>query len=95
MRTPQIVYTDDADAFVSWTVSDALGQNLDWADPVIAVGGAAYTTAAWQGIAAPTREIRLQTPAGLGLDDGVYTAYLKVPNGTDFPLGAVAILTRT
>ena len=89
------VYLDDADAFVSWTVTDALGQNLDWATPQIAVGPGAYTTAEWQGAAAPTREIRLAMPLALALTQGRYTAYLKVPNGTDFPLGAVVVRTRT
>lgn len=89
-----IVYLDDADAFVSWTVTDALGQNLDWATPQIAVGSNAYTTAEWQGVAAPTREIRLAMPLGLALTQGTYPAYLKVPNGTDFRLGKITILPR-
>lgn len=91
----QTVYTDDADAFVQWTVTDTDGSNLDWADPTIAVGTAAYISASWQGSASPTRVIRLQVPLGLGLAPGVYGAYLKVPNGSDFHLGQIAVLDRT
>lgn len=91
----QTVYRDDADAFVSWEVTDSDGQDLDWADPLVALGSAAYAAAAWQGVAAPTREIRLQLPLGAGLAAGTYAAYLKVPNGSDFTLGHVVILDRS
>jgi hypothetical protein len=90
----QIIYTDDADAFLSWTVTDTEGQDLDWADPMIAVGDAAYAAATWQGAADSTREIRLPAPLALGLDRGVYTAYLKVPNGNDFSLGRITVAER-
>lgn len=91
----QVVYTDDADAFVSWTVADSEGQNVDWANPQIAVGSAAYGTASWEGVASPTREIRLAMPSGLGLPAGRHSAYLKVPTGSDFLLGTVTVLDRT
>jgi len=95
MPDPQAVYTDDPDAFVSWTVTDSEGQTLDWANPQIAVGGAAYINASWEGVAGPTREIRLSTPNGLGLSPGLYSAYLKVPNGNDFRLGTITVRART
>lgn len=94
MRT-QTVYTDDADAYVSWTITDELGSNLDWASPTIALGSNAYQSASWQGAAAATREIRLAVPSGLGLAVGVYQAYLKVPGGSDFALGQVRIADRS
>ena len=90
----QTVYRDDADAFVTWTVTDTLGSDLDWATPQIAVGPSAYTTAEWEGAAGPTREVRLQMPLGLGLGRGKWRAYLKVPNGNDFLLGSITILDR-
>ena len=91
----QVVYNDDVDAFVTWTVTDAEGQDLDWATPTIAVGNAAYGSAAWLGVAGPTRAIKLSTPSGLGLTPGVYAAYLKVPSGSDFQLGLVEVRART
>ena len=95
MSATQVVYSDDADAAVSWVVTDSLGQDVDWANPQIAVGDAAYIAATWQGLPAPSREIRLAMPLGLGLDRGVYAAYLKVPNGSDFPLGTIRVQPRT
>jgi hypothetical protein len=91
----QLVYIDDTDAFVSWTVTDTQGQNLDWANPQIALGTGTYGTAAWQGAAAPTREIRLTASAWTALTAGTYPAYLKVPGGNDFNLGAIQIANRT
>jgi hypothetical protein len=91
----QTVYTDDADAFCTWTITDAAGQTLDWATPQIAVGDAAYTAATWLGVAGPIRDIRLSTPLGLGLTPGRYFAVLKVPAGSDFLLGSITILDRT
>jgi hypothetical protein len=90
----QVVYDDDPDSYVEWSVTDAQGQNLDWADPKIAIGGAAYSNAEWRGVAAPTRTIRIY-PSGLGLAPGVHQTYLRIPNGTDIRLGAFVIVTRT
>ena len=90
-----IVYTDDADAFAAWQVTDGDGQDLDWANPQIAIGSGSYLAAEWQGSPASTREIRLPMPLGLGLEPNVHGAYLKVPNGNDFTLGAVYVTTRS
>lgn len=89
------VYLDDADAYVGWEVTDGEGQTLDWADPEIAIGAGDFLSAAWQGDPASTREIRLPMPLGLDLDPGTHTAYLKVPNGTDFQLGKVKVANRS
>lgn len=92
---PQIVYTDDPDAFVAWTITDELGQNLDWASPEIRIGGGIWRSATWQGTAAPTREIRLAMANGLSLRPRKYTAYLKVPNGNDLELGKVEVVVMS
>ena len=90
-----IVYLDDPDAFVDWEVTDSQGQNLDWASPQIAIDSGSYLTAEWQGVAGPTRTIRLAMPLGLGLAPNVHGAYLKVPNGNDIILGAVYVTNRS
>jgi hypothetical protein len=88
------VYTDDADAVVTWEVTDNDGQNVDWASPQIAVGGAAYTSATWLGSPAPIRKITLAMPLALSLAGGFHSAYLKVPTGTDLFLGTVHVRVR-
>lgn len=95
MPATQVVYADDTDAAVLWVVTDELGQDVDWANPQIAIGGDDYVAATWQGDAGPSREIRLAMPLGLGLGPGLYAAYLKVPNGNDFPLGPIRVSSRT
>lgn len=90
-----IVFLDDADAFVAFDVTDEDGQNLDWASPQMSVAGGSYLSATWQGSPAPTREIRLAMPNGLGLAQGVHSVDLKVPGGNDFTVGAVYVKSRS
>jgi hypothetical protein len=95
MSTPITIYRDDADAALSWQITDSNGLDIDWADPQIAIGDAAYTAAAWEGDAASTRTITLAAPLALGLAANIYAAYLKVPNGNDIYLGRVNVADRT
>jgi hypothetical protein len=94
--TVPTIYRDDTDASVVWEVTDAAGQDVDWASPVIAIGDGAYAAATWLGSPAPTRQIRLNVPLALGLAPGAYPAYLKVPSGgIDFRLGWITVADRT
>ena len=89
-----IVHTDDADAFASWEITDRQGQDLDWANPKIAIDEGIYLAAAWQGSPGPIREIRLPMPLALSLDPGSHEAHLEVPNGNNFTIGVVYVRAR-
>jgi hypothetical protein len=89
-----VVYKDDADAVVTWEVTDNDGQNVDWASPQIAVADGAYASATFLGSPAPVRKISLAMPLALSLPAGFHSAYLKVPTGTDLFLGTVHVRTR-
>jgi hypothetical protein len=102
MPAVPVVYTDDTDAVLIWIVTDDLGQDLDWASPQIAVGDGAYTAATWLDTTVvdpvtgkSSREISLAFPLALGLDSGIHSARLKVPNGIDFDLGPVYVRVRS
>lgn len=90
-----VVYTDDSDASATWELTDSNGQEIDWSSPQIAIGSGSYQSATWLGVPASTRQIRLNMPLGLGLDEGVYQAYLAVPGGPDISLGYVQVAART
>jgi hypothetical protein len=94
MTTP-VVYLDDADAVVTFEVTDSGGQDVDWASPVVSVAGGAWTAAEWVGAPAASRQLRLPMPLGLGLVRGTYRVHLQVPNATDIQLGWVTVETRS
>lgn len=92
--TDPTVYDDDDDAHVDWPVTDTNGNNLDWPNPMAAVGSGPYDiAAAWLGDPSPKRWLRVPlvgVPGG-----GLRAVYLKVPGGSDVLLGNVYILKRS
>jgi hypothetical protein len=95
MPDTPVIYTDDTDPSLTWEVTDANGQDVDWASPEIAIGGSAYGSASWVGTPAPTRQIRLTLPSPAGVAGTLYTAYLKVPGGSDLRLGSFYVTARS
>ena len=87
------VYTDDPDAYVTFTVRSADGANVDWSSPVVAIGPGDYQVAAtWLGDPAPSRQIKVPI---VGLAVNSYRLYLRVPNGTDIKLGDIRVSARS
>lgn len=90
-----VIYADDDDAHVDWNPRDKTGNTLDWADPMVAIGSGPYDIAAtWLGDPASQRWLRVPL-AGLTARTSPYTAYLKVPGGSDIRLGIVLVRDRS
>lgn len=96
MTDTPVRYADDPDASITWPVTDAGGENIDF-PPTCALDSGDYTvTGTWLDPAGPTRRIQvplvgvdLQGRAGRSI-----TVYLQVPGGSDIRLGTVYVTSR-
>lgn len=82
---PATLYANDPDVFVDFSVVDAGGGTNDWPSPTVTSGGTSIT-AAWQGVAASTRTLRVPL---ISLGAGWHDLRLTVPSGNDVDLGRV------
>ena len=86
----------DPDRHIVYPITDADGENLNWATPTVTTRGRVAgvptditLTATWLGVAAPTRNIDVSL-SGI-TEAGMYTLVLVVPGDNDVRLGSVSI----
>lgn len=88
-----VIYSDDTDAYLDWTITDRTGQELTWT-PTVAFDAGAYEVAAeWQGDVGSTRVLRVPVD-GSAHDQTMHTVYLQVADGVDQRLGQFTVAAR-
>lgn len=86
------VYLDDPDPSWTFTITSRNELEVDWDNPVVAIGPGDYeVNATWEGDAGTSRTLRVPLD---GLTAGTKQLYLRVPNGTDIALGTVWVVAR-